>query len=104
FYSSAHLRPLPSFPTRRSSDLATALRERLEARGDVTLCSPGSPDETHQCAADALRGNYDLIVAAGGDGTVHAVVNGMAQNFGLRSEEHTSELQSRSDLVCRLLL
>src|SRR2546428_2254427 len=24
--------------------------------------------------------------------------------FGLRSEEHTSELQSRSDLVCRLLL
>src|SRR2546421_13047061 len=24
--------------------------------------------------------------------------------FGRRSEEHTSELQSRSDLVCRLLL
>src|SRR2546421_2300186 len=24
--------------------------------------------------------------------------------FNLRSEEHTSELQSRSDLVCRLLL
>src|SRR2546428_7484196 len=25
-------------------------------------------------------------------------------HFGSRSEEHTSELQSRSDLVCRLLL
>src|SRR5205085_11822301 len=25
-------------------------------------------------------------------------------NFGWRSEEHTSELQSQSDLVCRLLL
>src|SRR5947207_10524785 len=25
-------------------------------------------------------------------------------SFGLRSEEHTSELQSHSDLVCRLLL
>src|SRR5699024_11988055 len=25
-------------------------------------------------------------------------------NYGLRSEEHTSELQSRFDLVCRLLL
>src|SRR2546421_2004556 len=24
--------------------------------------------------------------------------------YGFRSEEHTSELQSRSDLVCRLLL
>src|SRR5438132_4226454 len=27
-----------------------------------------------------------------------------AGNFSLRSEEHTSELQSHSDLVCRLLL
>src|SRR3989440_4081297 len=27
-----------------------------------------------------------------------------AQMEGTRSEEHTSELQSRSDLVCRLLL
>src|SRR5699024_11377506 len=26
------------------------------------------------------------------------------QHFNLRSEEHTSELQSRFDLVCRLLL
>src|SRR5206468_8829175 len=26
------------------------------------------------------------------------------KDAGLRSEEHTSELQSRSDLVCRLLL
>src|SRR5206468_11874781 len=28
----------------------------------------------------------------------------VAARIGLRSEEHTSELQSRSDLVCRLLL
>src|SRR4051812_49473666 len=27
-----------------------------------------------------------------------------ANNFGLRSEEHTSELQSHVNLVCRLLL
>src|SRR2546427_11673039 len=27
-----------------------------------------------------------------------------AQHHGLRSEEHTSELQSQSNLVCRLLL
>src|SRR2546428_9486530 len=40
-----------------------------------------------------------------------AFVLGLAVSFGLilaikqtRSEEHTSELQSRSDLVCRLLL
>src|SRR5688572_32107959 len=28
----------------------------------------------------------------------------IAQIYGLRSEEHTSELQSQSNLVCRLLL
>src|SRR2546428_8881105 len=30
--------------------------------------------------------------------------SGAWDGMGLRSEEHTSELQSRSDLVCRLLL
>src|SRR5699024_12645230 len=29
--------------------------------------------------------------------------DGARQGFGARSEEHTSELQSRFDLVCRLL-
>src|SRR3712207_7496126 len=32
------------------------------------------------------------------------VLGGMAQALGMRSEEHTSELQSRQYLVCRLLL
>src|SRR5712664_762492 len=31
-------------------------------------------------------------------------INGLIRTAALRSEEHTSELQSRSDLVCRLLL
>src|SRR5206468_5994976 len=33
-----------------------------------------------------------------------AVCFNLIPNIGERSEEHTSELQSRSDLVCRLLL
>src|SRR5256885_3080741 len=33
-----------------------------------------------------------------------AVVTGFARGFDLRSEEHTSELQSPCNLVCRLLL
>src|SRR5687768_3201782 len=33
-----------------------------------------------------------------------AIICGMARFHGLRSEEHTSELQSRLHLVCRLLL
>src|SRR2546430_5899802 len=31
-------------------------------------------------------------------------IAGPGELFGLRSEEHTSELQSQSNLVCRLLL
>src|SRR2546430_10834533 len=31
-------------------------------------------------------------------------IDGADRNFSLRSEEHTSELQSQSNLVCRLLL
>src|SRR5436309_10820541 len=35
----------------------------------------------------------------------HWIVAQLAERFGeLRSEEHTSELQSRENLVCRLLL
>src|SRR5206468_7687871 len=36
--------------------------------------------------------------------TSKAVLRGMIRRKTARSEEHTSELQSRSDLVCRLLL
>src|SRR5699024_12602519 len=35
---------------------------------------------------------------------VESLLNEMADKIGIRSEEHTSELQSRFELVCRLLL
>src|SRR5690349_16343876 len=40
---------------------------------------------------------------AGVDGRTHSLADFAASKV-LRSEEHTSELQSRRDLVCRLLL
>src|SRR5207248_10736010 len=63
--------PLPSFPTRRSSDLirttSSACTTRIRRRARLRTASP-----TPRAAT--------------------------------RSEEHTSELQSPYDLVCRLLL
>src|SRR5690349_24083134 len=59
---------------------------------------PGLPSEREE---DAELG------AEGGDIAIDiAVVRGIEHMFALehRSEEHTSELQSRRDLVCRLLL
>src|SRR5260221_7028701 len=37
-------------------------------------------------------------------GSANAIVKRRLSVFATRSEEHTSELQSHSDLVCRLLL
>src|SRR5438105_12811429 len=51
---------------------------------------------------DALPILADIVVPIPDSGTAAAL--GYAQETGLRSEEHTSELQSRVDLVCRLLL
>src|SRR5947209_16651584 len=46
-----------------------------------------------------LRGNTGGLIVIGFDRVVDSLCTG-----GFRSEEHTSELQSRQYLVCRLLL
>src|SRR5438445_2171043 len=52
--------------------------------------------------SQAVGGRHDLALAADPDRGLGAVTVGQGQV--LRSEEHTSELQSRQYLVCRLLL
>src|SRR5438034_4147002 len=72
---------LPSSPTRRSSDLGCSARA---SRGERPMTTPaGSAHAVETITAPVTRAN---VSAAD------------------RSEEHTSELQSHSDLVCRLLL
>src|SRR5687768_17799943 len=79
-------RNLHSFPTRRSSDLEHALAGLLES--DVEL-------------GERLAEALDL---AGPDIVGHVFAQRMPARQLARSEEHTSELQSRLQLVCRLLL
>src|SRR5260221_4359584 len=60
-------------------------------RAQFLESTPASRRRLHHArAAHRVRGDGD-----------HAVVHGTAHE---RSEEHTSELQSHSDIVCRLLL
>src|SRR5699024_12104504 len=97
-HGSAAPRDPPSFPTRRSSDLRGT--ERGNAGCFVTstfFCAAKTagtcarwPTGTERCCA-ALPAGWTTP-----PGTV-------TKPSG-RSEEHTSELQSRFDLVCRLLL
>src|SRR5688572_33387133 len=84
-----HPRDLHSFPTRRSSDLP------LEVVGGEPVQEPRGDDR-----GPALAG------IAGGLVRTARVVTESAREEGAdgRSEEHTSELQSQSNLVCRLLL
>src|SRR5690606_42117561 len=88
---------LHSFPTRRSSDLSRPAGSTMWGAVIVMLRSRvlrKVHSKDHAVTAPRLRRRvrqprYTTI----GDSTPHT-----------RSEEHTSELQSRENLVCRLLL
>src|SRR5207248_8766887 len=86
-----HLRDLHSFPTRRSSDLAPR-----PAAGDLVPVVRRLPPLVGAPRAQGA----DVTEAL----TLHPLGVLIAIVFALRSEEHTSELQSPYDLVCRLLL
>src|SRR5699024_12560341 len=90
-----HHSHLHSFPTRRSSDL-TMIYEKAQA------CF-GS----NNCYLQAFE--YMFILSKGRPKSLNFIRDRANKRSGVesmsaRSEEHTSELQSRFDLVCRLLL
>src|SRR5207248_10080694 len=85
------------FPTRRSSDLFRA------ADGDFLVDM--SSRKTMKCSCFAFGAM--LMVASFTAATISIAPNAKQEHFIVfreRSEEHTSELQSPYDLVCRLLL
>jgi YegS/Rv2252/BmrU family lipid kinase len=57
-----------------------------EKRGGLDLVVTDRPGHACQLAHEAVGEGYDVIVAAGGDGTVHEVVNGMLQDGRQRTE------------------
>src|SRR5690606_41593081 len=92
---------LRAFPTRRSSDLVTASYE--DASGNAAFTSAGDGGDQ----VDVTVGSVVLIADSLQLGTAIADVvelTALVRDSNNRSEEHTSELQSREKLVCRLLL
>src|SRR5690606_40378615 len=96
--SRAPLSP-PSFPTRRSSDLFYSVTpvpdgsvwgSVLGFPGAAVRLVPGD-DPPHTTLVEVYEPPFDNPKAK-------------VQGFSPRSEEHTSEFQSRENLVCRLLL
>src|SRR5207248_11479331 len=93
FSSHPHHRVLHSFPTRRSSDLFSRWSRRAK---------PMKPWQKPAISAKSCSPFSSLLrlpTASAATGTPLPKKGG-----GRRSEEHTSELQSPYDLVCRLLL
>src|SRR5206468_12520557 len=91
FSASRDPSPLLSFPTRRSSDLHVDSGETREVR------------HRKMSRGAAARGGV-IELSRIRFGVVKANPGKLNYTTAGRSEEHTSELQSRSDLVCRLLL
>src|SRR5262249_62091293 len=80
-----------SFPTRRSSDLEAIGRAINSYEEDLQVVVIGSGGLSHQAEgarAGLINQEFDLEF----------------MDSLTRSEEHTSELQSLTNLVCRLLL
>jgi diacylglycerol kinase (ATP) len=72
-------------PNAGSAGQADQLREALAGRPGVTTCQLASSDEVPACLAAALKDGHDTVVAAGGDGTVHRVVNALLAGAAPRS-------------------
>src|SRR5206468_12073722 len=95
---------LPSFPTRRSSDLtwvpssASVRGYWPTARSWVSI--PGGVPKSRR--ATLLESGLTTKTWPSGATASGLERVGSAPAGAARSEEHTSELQSRSDLVCRL--
>src|SRR5207253_10432738 len=98
---SAHHRHLHSFPTRRSSDLPahTARNKLLNAIGPALADDAGHLSTWFLHDPDPWSGNRIP------HGELRRIARCVHERREVeRSEEHTSELQSRGHLVCRLLL
>src|SRR5207249_10824072 len=95
---------LHSFPTRRSSDLGPCA---VDWRGEVPLGCEVVDGRHGEYFIGVLYNLLKLLhilfaITAVGSNFSYGIWQALAGNDPQRSEEHTSELQSRFDLVCRL--
>jgi diacylglycerol kinase (ATP) len=65
-------------PNAGSADAGTALRDAADRDPEVTVRETKAAGDGTRLAKEAAQEGFDIVVAAGGDGTVNEVVNGLA--------------------------
>src|SRR5207248_10408717 len=98
FHCHLHLLDLHSFPTRRSSDLSISSLILLNSPGSKFFGSSNFQSSRCSACTNGHSSPQPIVIA------YSYFTFGISSNDLERSEEHTSELQSPYDLVCRLLL
>src|SRR5699024_12796548 len=96
--------PLHSFPTRRSSDLNYDGGDlTLHHAHSITMKRTEHPELQDYLGHTLITTDGTTLLGADNKAGIAEIMTAM-EYLIQRSEEHTSELQSRFDLVCRLLL
>src|SRR2546427_996139 len=92
-------------PDRGNEDPASPCRSGTAACAPAP-CARSACGLRARCTASRTRGRRPSAHGDHRGSTVHMTASSSRQtrHSDLRSEEHTSELQSQSNLVCRLLL
>lgn len=69
-------------PNAGSVDETTELETLLGGLPDTSVMLTESAGDAERLAREAVLGGAELVVAAGGDGTLNEVVNGLSEDFG----------------------
>jgi YegS/Rv2252/BmrU family lipid kinase len=88
----------------RAQQLKESVVALASEYGEIKLVTTGKPGDGRQLAEAAVDDGYELVVAAGGDGTVHEVVNGLVHGGRAQATLGVIPLGSGNDFAFGLEL
>jgi YegS/Rv2252/BmrU family lipid kinase len=92
----------PTAGRRRRRQLDDVVAAAIGLGAEVTCRETGRRGDAEDFAALAAGGGYDAVVAAGGDGTVNEVLNGLGSGGGNRPELGVIPLGTANVLACEI--
>lgn len=92
----------PAADRGHARELGPHIRSWLSENGEVDWVETSQPGEAIQLAARACEEGYDIIAAAGGDGTAQEVVNGLMNGEGGRAALGLIPIGSGNDFAWML--